>query len=168
MEDLGRRRFPEIARRMGISAEEVQKAADNIARLNPRPGQVFAASPQNYVLPDVVVEKVDGEYQISFNNEQIPHLRISNLYKDIIASGNTQTSDVKDYIRDKIRSGKFLIRSIHQRQQTIMNIAQQIVSRQHDFLEHGPSNLKPMTMAEVAEAVGVHETTVSRAEIVLS
>src|ERR1700757_4333305 len=137
MEDLGRRRFPEIARRMGISVEEVQKAADNIARLNPRPGQVFAAAPQNYLLPDVIVERVDDEYQISSNNEQIPHLRISNLYKDIIASGNTQSTDVKDYIRDKIRSGKFLIRSIHQRQQTIMNIAQQIVSRQRDFLEHG-------------------------------
>src|SRR5437667_2382153 len=108
MEDLGRRRFPEIARRMGISVEEVQKAANNIARLNPRPGQVFAAAPQNYVLPDVMVEKVDGEYQISSNNEQIPHLRISNLYKDIIASGNTQSGEVKDYIRDKIRSGQFL------------------------------------------------------------
>jgi len=163
MEDLGRHRFVEIARRVAVSAEDVQKAADNIARLNPRPGQVFAAAPQNYVLPDVIVEKVDDDYQISFNNEQIPHLRISNLYKDIIASGDAQTSDVKDYIRDKIRSGKFLIRSIHQRQQTIMNIAQQIVSRQRDFLEHGPSHLKPMTMAEVAETVGVHETTVSRA-----
>src|SRR5947209_3731397 len=163
MEDLGKRRFPEIARRMGISVEDVQKAADNIARLNPRPGQVFAAAPQNYVLPDVMVEKVDGEYQVSSNNEQIPHLRISNLYKDIIASGNTQTSDVKDYVRDKIRSGKFLIRSIHQRQQTILNIAWQIVSRQRDFLEHGPSHLKPMTMGNVADAVGLHETTVSRA-----
>src|SRR5947208_2941185 len=163
MEDLGKRRFPEIARRMGISVEDVQKAADNIARLNPRPGQVFAAAPQNYVLPDVMVEKVDGEYQVSSNNEQIPHLRISNLYKDIIASGNTQSGEVKDYIRDKIRSGKFLIRSIHQRQQTILNIARQIVARQRDFLEHGPSHLKPMTMAEVADAVGVHETTVSRA-----
>jgi RNA polymerase sigma-54 factor len=163
MEDLGRRRFPEIARRMGVSVEDVQKAAGNIARLNPRPGQVFAAAPQNYVLPDVIVEKVDGEYQITLNNDQIPHLRISNLYKDIIASGNTQSSEVKDYIRDKIRSGKFLIRSIHQRQQTIFNIAQQIVSRQRDFLEHGPSHLKPMIMREVADAVGVHETTVSRA-----
>ena len=163
MEDLGRRRFPEIARRMGISVEEVQKAADNIARLNPRPGQVFAAAPQNYVLPDVVVEKVDGDYQIILNNEQIPHLRISNLYKDIVASGNTQSSEVKNYVRDKIRSGKFLIRPIHQRQETIFNIAQQIVSRQRDFLDHGASHLKPMTMAEVADAVGVHETTVSRA-----
>src|SRR6266568_565972 len=162
MEDLGKRRFPEIARRMGISVEEVQKCANNIARLNPRPGQVFAAAPQNYVLPDVTVEKVDGDYQVVLNNEQIPHLRISNIYKDIIAQGDNG-SEVKDYIRDKIRSGKFLIRSIHQRQQTISNIAQQIVSRQRDFLEHGPSHLKPMTMREIADAIGVHETTVSRA-----
>jgi RNA polymerase sigma-54 factor len=162
MEDLGKRRFPEIARRMNISVEEVQKCANNIAQLNPRPGQAFAAAPQNYVLPDVTVEKVDGDYQIILNNEQIPHLRISNIYKDIIAQDNNG-SEVKDYIRDKIRSGKFLIRSIHQRQQTISNIAHQIVSRQRDFFEHGPSHLKPMTMGEIADAVGVHETTVSRA-----
>jgi RNA polymerase sigma-54 factor len=162
MEDLGKRRFPEIARRMNISVEEVQKCANNIAQLNPRPGQAFAAAPQNYVLPDVTVEKVDGDYQIVLNNEQIPHLRISNIYKDIIAQDNNG-SEVKDYIRDKIRSGKFLIRSIHQRQQTISNIAHQIVSRQRDFFEHGPSHLKPMTMGEIADAVGVHETTVSRA-----
>src|SRR5438876_6394308 len=162
MEDLGKRRFPEIARRMNMNVEEVQKCANNIAQLNPRPGQTFAAAPQNYVLPDVTVEKVDGDYQIILNNEQIPHLRISNIYKDIIAQGNNG-SEVKDYIRDKIRSGKFLIRSIHQRQQTISNIAQQIVSRQRDFLEHGSSQLKPMTMKEIADAVGVHETTVSRA-----
>src|SRR5438132_2550393 len=127
MEDLGKRRFPEIARRMGMSVEEVQKCANNIARLNPRPGQVFAAAPQNYVLPDVTVEKVDGDYQITLNNEQIPHLRISNIYKDIIAQ-DSNGAEVKDYIRDKIRSGKFLIRSIHQRQQTISNITHQIVS----------------------------------------
>jgi RNA polymerase sigma-54 factor len=162
MEDLGKRHFPEIARRMGISVEEVQRAADKIARLNPRPGQVFAAAPQNYVLPDVTVEKVDGDYQVTLNNEQIPHLRISNIYKDIIGQGNNG-AEVKDYIRDKIRSGKFLIRSIHQRQQTISNIAYQIVSRQRDFFEHGSSHLKPMTMGEIADAVGVHETTVSRA-----
>jgi len=162
MEDLGKRRFPEIARRMGVSVEQVQKGANNIARLNPRPGQAFSAAPQNYVLPDVTVEKVNGDYQIILNNEQIPHLRISNTYKDIIAQDNNG-SEVKDYVRDKIRSGKFLIRSIHQRQQTISNIAHQIVSRQRDFFEHGTSQLKPMTMGEIADAVGVHETTVSRA-----
>ncbi len=162
MPDLGKRRFPEIARRMGISVEQVQKCANNIAQLDPRPGQIFAAAPQNYVLPDVTVEKVNGDYQVILNGEQIPHLRISNTYKDIMAQDGNG-NEVKDYIRDKIRSGKFLIKSIHQRQQTISNIAHQIVKRQRDFFEHGSAHLKPMTMVQIADAVGVHETTVSRA-----
>ncbi|MEY2491886.1 MAG: polymerase sigma-54 factor [Verrucomicrobiota bacterium] len=162
MQDLGKRRFPEIARRMGITVEQVQKCANNIAQLEPRPGAIFAEAPKNYVVPDVTVEKINGEYQIILNGEQIPHLRISNTYKDIMAQeGNG--NEVKDYIRDKIRSGKFLIKSIHQRQQTISNIAHQIVSRQREFFEHGSSQLKPMTMVQIADAVGVHETTVSRA-----
>jgi RNA polymerase sigma-54 factor len=162
MVDLGKRRFPEIARRLGIGVEQVQKYANSIARLDPRPGAIFAEAPQNYVLPDVTVEKIQGEYQIILNGEQIPHLRISNTYKDIM-SHDGSGGEVKDYIRDKIRSGKFLIKSIHQRQQTISNIAHQIVDRQKEFLEHGSSHLKPMTMVQIAEAVGVHETTVSRA-----
>src|SRR6201995_1605938 len=162
MADLGKRRFPEIARRMGISVEQVQKCANNIAQLDPRPGQIFAAAPQNYVLPDVTVEKIDGEYQVILNGEQIPHLRISNTYKDIM-SQDGNGSEVKDYIRDKIRSGKFLIKSIHQRQQTISNIAHEIVKRQREFLDHGTAHLKPMTMVQIADIVGVHETTVSRA-----
>jgi RNA polymerase sigma-54 factor len=162
MADLGKRRFPEIARRMGISVEQVQKCANNIAQLDPRPGAIFAQAPQNYVLPDVTVEKINGDYQVILNGEQIPHLRISNTYKDIMAQDGNG-SEVKDYIRDKIRSGKFLIKSIHQRQQTISNIAHQIVSRQREFFDHGSSHLKPMTMVQIADAVGVHETTVSRA-----
>ncbi len=162
MTDLGKRRFPEIARRMGISVEQVQKCANSIAQLDPRPGQIFAAAPQNYVLPDVTVEKIDGEYQVILNGEQIPHLRISNTYKDIM-SQDGNGSDVKDYIRDKIRSGKFLIKSIHQRQQTISNIAHEIVKRQREFFDHGTAHLKPMTMVQIADIVGVHETTVSRA-----
>ncbi len=162
MEDLGKRRFPEIARRIGISAEAVQKCANSIAQLDPRPGAIFAEAPQNYVLPDVTVEKIQGQFQIILNGEQIPHLRISNTYKDIM-SGEGSGGEVKDYIRDKIRSGKFLIKSIHQRQQTISNIAHQIVDRQKEFLEQGSAHLKPMTMVQIAEAVGVHETTVSRA-----
>ncbi len=162
MPDLGKRRFPEIARRMGVSVEQVQKCANNIAQLDPRPGAIFAQAPQNYVLPDVTVEKINGEYQIILNGEQIPHLRISNTYKDIMAQDGNG-NEVKDYIRDKIRSGKFLIKSIHQRQQTISNIAHQIVGRQREFFDHGSSHLKPMTMVQIADAVGVHETTVSRA-----
>jgi len=162
IDDLGKRRFPEIARRLGTTAEQVQRAANFIATLDPKPGQIFTPDPNNYVLPDVNVEKVGGDYQITLNGEQIPHLRISNTYKDLMSQENRAT-DVKDYIRDKIRSGKFLIKSIHQRQQTISNIAHEIVARQREFMDHGPSALKPMTMVQIADAVGVHETTVSRA-----
>jgi RNA polymerase sigma-54 factor len=162
LDDLGKRRFPEIARRCGTTPEQVQRAANFIATLDPKPGQIFTSDPNNYVLPDVTVERIAGDWMISLNGEQIPHLRISNTYKDLM-SQEKNGADVRDYIRDKIRSGKFLIKSIHQRQQTISNIAHQIVARQLEFLEYGPSGLKPMTMVQIADAVGVHETTVSRA-----
>ena len=162
LDDLGKRRFPEIARRLGTTVEQVQRAANFISTLDPKPGQIFTADPNNYVLPDVTVEKIGTDWQISLNGDQIPHLRISNTYKDLMAQDGNG-AEVKDYIRDKIRSGKFLIKSIHQRQQTISNIAHEIVARQREFLELGPSALKPMTMVQIADAVGVHETTVSRA-----
>jgi RNA polymerase sigma-54 factor len=105
---------------------------------------------------------VGDDYTITLNSDYIPQLRISNTYKDIV-SAEGKARDVKSYIRDKIRSGKFLIKSIHQRQETIHRIAEEIVVRQKDFLDHGPSQLHPMNMSQIAEIVGVHETTVSRA-----
>lgn len=162
LEDLGKKRFPEIARRLGTTVDQIQRCANFIATLDPKPGQIFAPDPNNYVLPDVSVEKIGGDYTISLNGDQIPHLRISNTYKDLMAQDGNG-NEVKDYIRDKIRSGKFLIKSIHQRQQTISNISHEIVKRQQEFMEKGSAALKPMTMVQVAEAVGVHETTVSRA-----
>jgi RNA polymerase sigma-54 factor len=162
LEDLGRKRLPDLARRLGVSVEQVQKAANFISTLDPKPGQIFTPDPNNYVLPDVSVDKVGDEYTVSLNADQIPHLRISKTYKDLMTQGANGT-DVRDYIREKIRSGKFLIKSIHQRQQTILNIANEIVKRQSEFLENGTAYLKPMTMVQIAEAVGVHETTVSRA-----
>jgi RNA polymerase sigma-54 factor len=162
LDDLGKKRFPEIARRCGTTVECIQRAANFIATLDPKPGQIFSADPNNYVLPDVTVEKISGEWQVLLNGDQIPHLRISNTYKDLMAQ-TANKEDVRDYIRDKIRNGKFLIKSIHQRQQTISNIAHEIVKRQTEFLDRGPSGLKPMTMVQIADIVGVHETTVSRA-----
>ncbi len=162
LDELGKRRYPEIARRLAVTVDQVQQAAYSIATLDPKPGAIFAPDPNNYVLPDVSVEKIGEKYTVMLNGEQIPHLRISNTYKDLMAQGGSG-GDVKDYIRDKIRSGKFLIKSIHQRQQTISNIANQIVSRQQEFLDNGTAFLRPLTMVQIAEAVGVHETTVSRA-----
>jgi RNA polymerase sigma-54 factor len=162
MEALGRRRIPEIAKGTGTEVDEVQDALENIARLEPRPGRAFLPDNDQYILPEVFVRKADGEFVVSTNNEHIPHLRISNTYKDLMAQGEN-SAEVRNYIREKIRAGKFLIKSLHQRQQTILNIAQEIVSRQREFLEKGIAHLKPLTMVQVAQVVGVHETTVSRA-----
>ena len=162
LDDLGRKRYPDIARRLGLTVDQVQKAANFIATLDPKPGQIFSPEPNSYVLPDVLVEKVSDDYVVSLTGDQIPHLRINKTYRDLMTQSRNG-GEVRDYIREKIRSGKFLIKSIHQRQQTILNIAIEIVKRQRDFLDHGTAFLKPMTMVQIADAVGVHETTVSRA-----
>ena len=162
MDALGKRRIPEIARGTGRTIEEVQESLGKIARLEPRPGRAFLPDNDHYVLPEVFVQKNGDDFTVTTNDEQIPHLRISNVYKDLMSSGEN-SSEVKNYIREKIRAGKFLIKSLHQRQQTIINIAKEIVKRQREFMEQGVAHLKPMTMAQIAEVVGVHETTVSRA-----
>ncbi len=160
LEALGRKRLPEIARALAVPVAEVQRAAEAISGLDPRPGRAFSSVPEQSVVPDVIVER-DGEgYSVRLNDGEIPHLRIANSYKDMVAS---HSREVRDYLRDKIKGGKFFIKSIQQRQQTILNIAQEIVNRQQEFLAQGPSALRPMTMSQVADAVGVHETTVSRA-----
>jgi RNA polymerase sigma-54 factor len=162
MEALGRRRFPEIARALNQDVVDIQEAAVRIGHLEPHPGRAFLPDNDQYIVPEVFVQKVGEDWVVSLNNEQVPHLRISNHYKDLMARAET-TPDVREYIRDKIRAGKFLIKSLHQRQQTIHNIATEIVKRQRDFMELGRAHLKPLTMNQVAEVVGVHETTVSRA-----
>ncbi len=162
LDDLGKHRFPVIAKKLGVTPHEITRAAESIGMLNPRPASAFSNAPQQMISPDLSVEYSAGKFLVVMHNEQIPRLRISNTYKDIMAQPSGG-ADVKEYIRDKIRSGKFLIRSIEQRQQTIQKIAEEIVARQHSFFMEGPSALKPMTMASVAATVGVHETTVSRA-----
>ncbi len=162
---LSRRKFPEIVSGLGrddVDVVDVQKAAERISHLEPHPGRDFLPETQQYIVPEVFVKKIDGEWQITLNNEQVPHLRISNTYKDIMSNGKSSAED-REYIREKIRAGKFLIKSLHQRQTTISNIAHEIVTRQNEFFKEGTSKLKPLTMVQVAEAVGVHETTVSRA-----
>jgi RNA polymerase sigma-54 factor len=142
--------------------QEVQDAVERISHLEPRPGRDFLPNNQQYILPEVFVQKVGDKWVVSTNNDQVPQLRISNTYKDIMAQAES-SAEVREYIREKIRAGKFLIKSLHQRQQTILNIAREIVKRQSDFMENGVAFLRPMTMVQIAEVVGVHETTVSRA-----
>jgi RNA polymerase sigma-54 factor len=162
MDALGKRRLPEMARGLEVDVTEVQEAVARIGQLEPRPGRAFLPDNDQFILPEVFVARSGDDYVVTTNNEQIPHLRISNTYKDLMAQADS-SSEVRDYIREKIRAGKFLIKSLHQRQQTILNIGREIVRRQRDFLDLGVAHLKPMTMVQVAEVVGVHETTVSRA-----
>ena len=162
MEALGKRKIPEIARGIGQSVDDVQEALARIGRLEPRPGRAFLPVIEQYVAPEVFVVKNGEDFIVTTNDEQIPHLRISNVYKDLMSAGENN-AEVKNYIREKIRAGKFLIKSLHQRQTTICNIGKEIVKRQREFMEKGVAHLKPMTMSQVADVVGVHETTVSRA-----
>jgi RNA polymerase sigma-54 factor len=159
---LGRKKFAEIASALGVSQEAVREAGALIARLNPKPGGVLSGEAAQTLSPDVMIERVGEDFVVSLVRDNVPHLRISRSYRDLLGdAGNS--SEVRTYLRDKIRGGKFLIKSIQQRQQTILAIAREIVARQRPFLEEGVSALVPLTMAQVAEAVGVHETTVSRA-----
>ncbi len=159
---LSRRRIPDIARRMGIDVEEVQEAIEEISQLDPAPGRRFADDTNRSIMPDVIVEWDEDKWKVTLNSDYIPRLRISPTYKEMIAKG-TVSKQEKEYIQEKIRSGKFLMSSIEQRQQTIERISNEIIKLQKDFFEEGVSKLRPCTMTQVAEIVGVHETTVSRA-----
>jgi RNA polymerase sigma-54 factor len=159
---LTRRRIPEIARKLGARMDDVQSAIEDISVLDPAPGRRFAEDSNRVVSADVTVEKDGGEWKIILNTDYIPRLRISNTYKELIAKGTLSKTEL-DYLREHIRSGKFLINSIQQRQQTIERITREIIKVQGEFFEHGVSKLKPLTMTQIAGVVGVHETTVSRA-----
>lgn len=160
LDELGRKKLNDIAKALHLELPEVQRAAEVIARLDPAPGRAFAEDTNQVVTPEVLVERDGEDYSVTLNSDEIPRLRISDNYKDMLTA---DSKEVRDYLRDKIRGGNFFIRSIQQRQQTILNIAREIVARQRDFMDLGPAHLKPMRMGQVAEAVGVHETTVSRA-----
>ncbi len=160
---LLRRRIPELARKTGAGLEDVQDAIEEIATLDPAPGKRFSEDHNRVVEPDVTVEKDEnGEWRILLNNDYIPRLRISSAYKEMLARGRLNKNE-RQYIHEHMRSGRFLINSIEQRQQTIERITREILRFQNDFFGCGVSKLRPLTMNTVAQAVGVHETTVSRA-----
>ena len=159
---LSRRRIPELARKLGAPADDIQAAIEEIGKLDPAPGRRFAEDNNRVVVPDVIVEQEGTEWKIHLNNDYIPRLRISSTYRDLIAKG-TLSKEEREYLRERMRSGKFLIDSIEQRQRTIERITREIIKAQTPFFEKGVSSLQPLTMTQIADIVGVHETTVSRA-----
>lgn len=161
LEELGHKHFKEIAQALKTTPEEINLAAKLIATLEPKPGRAFSPESPHYILPDVVVEKIDGQYRVILNDDEIPSLRISRQYREMLQAAGTP-ADAKTYIQDRIRSGLFLIKSVAQRQHTLYRVAMAIVAAQTDFLDQGIAHLKPLTMAEVARTVGLHETTICR------
>ncbi len=159
---LVRRRVPELSRKLSQSTEVIHEAIEKISELDPAPGKRFSEDNNQSISADATVEKVGDEWVISLNSDFIPRLKINRTYKELIAKG-VLSSKEKEYVRNQMRAGKFLISSIDQRQNTIERITRKIIERQTGFFEEGSSKLRPMTMSEVADSIEVHETTVSRA-----
>ena len=159
---LLRRRIQEIAKKLKVSDEAIQKALEEIASMDPAPGKRFSDDSNTVIEPDIRIFQEDELWKIELNNEYIPKLRISQKYKDLLAQGSLNKKE-KEYLVENMRSGKFLINSLDQRQNTLKKISQKIIDQQPKFFVKTNPTLQPMTMQQIAEDVGVHETTISRA-----
>lgn len=159
--DLEAKRLKKIARSVKVSIDEVQRAARIIASLEPRPGRSFSQESVQYVVPDITISKVGDEYQVQLVDEGLPRLRISGFYRRLFRSGRLSQSD-KEFLDKRVNSARWLIKSILQRQQTIIKVSRSIVKFQREFLDNGIRSLKPLVLRQVAEDINMHESTVSR------
>jgi RNA polymerase sigma-54 factor len=163
LDEVARNHFPQLAKKLHLSLETVIAAINHIRTLDPSPGSRFQNNGNPYVQPDVEIKPGEfGNWTPSLTGSYLPRLRINDEYKDLL-SGSGDDRKTRNYLRNQIRDGRAVIRAIDQRQETILAIAREIVDRQKPFLEKGTRHLKPMTMNEIAEVIGVHPTTVSRA-----
>ena len=162
LEDLLNHRWGEISRANGITVARVQEVADEVATLNPRPGRQYASAPDHYVIPDLIVEKVGGEYMVFVNDTGLPRLRLSQTYRDVAANRASYTGRNKEFISSRMNAAQWLIQMIEQRRQTMLRVMRFIVTRQQRFFERGVQHLRPLTLREVAEHIGMAESTVSR------
>ena len=161
-EDLINHRWSDIAKALGISPKEVQDAADEVAKLDPKPGLKHSAEPERFVVPDLIIEKIDGEYMVFANDTTLPRLRLSQSYREVARDRKQFTGRNKEFISSKLNSANWMIQAIEQRRQTMLKVMHYIVDRQRDFFEKGVQHLKPLTLREVAEHIDMHESTVSR------
>ncbi|MCL6621135.1 MAG: RNA polymerase factor sigma-54 [Syntrophobacterales bacterium] len=160
--NLGNRNYQAIARDLKVSLEDVAQAAEIIAQLDPKPGRRFDAEDPAYITPDVYVYKVGEEYVCVLNEDGLPKLRVNSFYLESLRHPEKLSDQAKSYIQKHLDSALWFIRSIHQRQKTLQRVAESIVRFQRDFLDHGLSHLRPLTLRQVAEDVQMHESTISR------
>jgi RNA polymerase sigma-54 factor len=160
---LQKRDFRGLSRALGVTIEEVAVAARLVGRLEPRPGRPFGGEDPVYIVPDIYVHKVGDDLHVVLNEDGLPKLRINSLYRDVLARGGVGVAkDTRDYVQDKVRSALWLIKSIHQRQRTIYKVMTSIIKHQREFFDRGVQFLKPLNLRDVAEDIGMHESTVSR------
>jgi RNA polymerase sigma-54 factor len=157
---LESKNYAAIAKDLKIPIDEVVKAVKVISRLEPKPGRAFSGEEPQYITPDVYIHKMGDKYVTVLNDDGLSKLRISGMYRAALKNG--KAGEAKEYIQEKLRSAVWLIRSIHQRQRTIYKVTESIVKFQRDFLDRGIAYLKPLILRDVAEDIGMHESTVSR------
>ncbi|KYG61356.1 RNA polymerase factor sigma-54 [Bdellovibrio bacteriovorus] len=162
LKDLEKKNYEAIAKALSRDVEDVIEMCKIIYAMDPKPGRAFVSSDTHYVTPDVYVYKVGDDYVVSLNEDGLPRLKISNFYKNMLKGGKSTGDKTQDYIQDKLRSAVWLIKSIHQRQRTIYKVAESIVKHQREFFEKGSEYLKPMVLRDIANDIGMHESTVSR------
>ncbi len=158
-EDLSRRRYPDIARMLKLPLDRIMESVEEIMGLEPKPGRRFGGSDSRYIVPDVVVHKMGNEYVVVLNEDGIPRLRVNSLYRSLLRSS---TDDAKQYVEQKLRSAVWLIKSVDQRQRTLRKVTQSIVKFQREFLDKGLACLRPLSLRDVGEDIGMHESTISR------
>ncbi len=160
--DLIAHRWNDLAKRFGVEPVAVQAAADELARLDPKPGLKHASQSEGYIIPDLIVEKIGGRYQVFLNDTGMPRLRLSRSYQEIARDKKKMTPENREFIASKMNSANWMIQAIEQRRQTMLKVMNFIVDRQRDFFEKGIEFLRPLTLREVAEVINMHESTVSR------
>jgi RNA polymerase sigma-54 factor len=161
-EQLINHRWSEISKELSITPRDVQDAADEVAKLDPKPGLKYSSGGDNYIIPDLIVEKIEGEYLVFLNDTSLPRLKLSRAYRDIAKDKKKFVGENKEFISNKLNSANWMIQAIEQRRQTMLKVMNFIVDRQRDFFDKGVQYLKPLTLREVAEVIDMHESTVSR------
>ena len=159
---LQNHRIPELAKALGIEPEEVKNHIDVIKHLDPKPGSRYSPADSQYVIPDVYVVKTDEGYKAVLNEDGLPQLRISPIYRRLLDKGGEASDETRAYVKDKFRSALWLLKSVDQRQKTILKVATSIINFQRDFLDRGIEHLRPLVLRDVANDIGMHESTVSR------
>ncbi len=162
LKQLQNHQYPEIGRQMGLTPEEVSHHLEIIRHLDPRPGLKYSPDRSTYIVPDVFVVKEGDDYKIILNDDGLPKLRISPTYKKMLDHKEDGSEETRNYVKDKLRSALWLLKSVDQRQRTIYKVAESIVRHQRGFLDHGIAHLRPLVLRDVANDIGMHESTVSR------